>query len=265
PDVIFHAAAHKHVPLMETDPEESVKNNIAGTYNMAFLANKYKTDRFVLISTDKAVNPTNVMGATKRFCEMIVQHFSELSKNTKYACVRFGNVLGSNGSVIPLFEKQIKENKEVTLTDPEITRFFMTISEAVSLVMTAGALSAGGEVFVLDMGTPMKIMDLATNLIRLHGYVPEKDVKIKIIGLRPGEKLYEEVLMNSETLKKTCHGKIFVEENISMPEDFEKEYSALIRAAFSNDSESTVEELKKAVTTFNHNPGKTGGGNKIWK
>lgn len=209
PQVVFHAAAHKHVPLMEDSPGEAIRNNVVGTLNVAECANKYGAERFVLISTDKAVNPTNVMGASKRLCEMIIQAINKRS-DTEYVAVRFGNVLGSNGSVIPLFKKQIAEGGPVTLTHKDITRYFMLIPEAAQLVLQAGAYAEGGEIFVLDMGKPVKIYDLTRDLIKLSGFEPEKDIKIEISGLRPGEKLYEELLMNEEGLTKTRHEKIFI-------------------------------------------------------
>lgn len=209
PDVVFHAAAHKHVPLMEFSPSEAIKNNVFGTLNLAETADKYGVQRFVMISTDKAVNPTNIMGASKRMCEMVVQAMDKISK-TEFVAVRFGNVLGSNGSVIPLFKKQIEHGGPVTLTHKDITRFFMTIPEAAQLVIQAGAFANGGEVFVLDMGKPVKIYDLAYDLIKLSGLEPDKDIQIKITGLRPGEKLYEELLMDEEGLSATKHEKIFV-------------------------------------------------------
>ncbi len=218
PDIIYHAAAHKHVPLMEDSPNEAVKNNVLGTWKLVRAADYYKVKRFVMISTDKAVNPTNVMGATKRICEMIIQTYNKRSK-TEYVAVRFGNVLGSNGSVIPLFKKQIERGGPVTVTHPEIIRYFMTIPEAVSLVLQAGAYAKGGAIFILDMGEPVKILDLAKNLILLSGHKPEEDIQIVFTGLRPGEKLYEEMLMAEEGMQDTANRRI----HIGKPIEFDEE------------------------------------------
>lgn len=212
PDLIIHAAAHKHVPLMETAPSEAVKNNVFGTLNVAMSAKENRVPRMIMISTDKAVNPTNIMGATKRICEMIIQSINEETEYTSYSCVRFGNVLGSNGSVIPLFKKQIAEGGPVTVTHPDIIRYFMTIPEAVQLVLVTGSVAAGGEIFVLDMGKPVKILDLAEKMIRLAG----KQIDVEFVGLRPGEKLYEELLMSEEGIKKTEKDKIYVGKPIEM-------------------------------------------------
>lgn len=252
PSIIFHAAAHKHVPLMEDNPGEAIKNNVLGTLNMVELAIQYKVEKFVLISTDKAVNPTNIMGATKRLCEMIVQAANnERGNKTEFVAVRFGNVLGSNGSVIPLFKKQIKKGGPVTLTHKNITRYFMLIPEAAQLVLQAGAYAKGGEVFVLDMGKPVKIYDLAENLIKLSGYKPNEEIKIQITGLRPGEKLYEELLMN-EDLRKTQHNKIFIDkpESISLS-NLKNQIDDLIFATKLGNENMLKDKLKEIVPTYN--------------
>ncbi len=263
PQIVFHAAAHKHVPLMETSPTEAVKNNIFGTWNMATLAEKYKVEKFVMISTDKAVNPTNVMGATKRCCEMIVQYMSQKNSETDFVTTRFGNVLGSNGSVIPLFRRQIEAGKPVTVTHRDIIRYFMTIPEAVSLVLEAGAIAKGGEIFVLDMGDPVRITTLAENLIRMYGKVPYRDVEIKFTGLRPGEKLYEELLMDEEGLQKTDNKKIFIGNQINInPDQLMTQLYELRVIADSNDNDKVVDKLGEIVDTFHHETnesGKNGG------
>ncbi|MBQ1483801.1 MAG: polysaccharide biosynthesis protein [Eubacterium sp.] len=246
PNIVYHAAAHKHVPLMEKSPNEAIKNNCLGTLNLAKLADKYKADNFVLISTDKAVRPTNVMGATKRICEMIVQVYARRSEHTRYAGVRFGNVLGSNGSVIPLFLKQIEEGGPVTVTHKDIRRFFMTIPEAVSLVLQASLYAKGGEIFVLDMGEPVKIYELAENLIRMKGFRPHEDIEIEIVGLRPGEKLYEEVLMDEEGLDKTANDKIYVGKPMEIDDEaFLKQLDELIAEAEKNGRQ--IKELTEKV------------------
>lgn len=251
-DVVFHAAAHKHVPLMEKNAEEAVKNNVFGTLNLLECADKYGVQRFVQISTDKAVNPTNIMGATKRICEMMVQSKDKTSK-TEFVAVRFGNVLGSNGSVIPLFEEQIKTMGPVTVTHPDIIRYFMTIPEAVSLVLTAGGLAKGGEIFVLDMGEPVKIKSLAENLIRLSGFVPHEDIKIEYVGLRPGEKLYEELLMDEEGIKKTESKKIYIGHPIDMDEKAFYDDIEKLRGVAARGNYSEIEAmLMKIVPTFKH-------------
>lgn len=249
PDIVYHAAAHKHVPLMEDSPNEAVKNNVMGTYRTALAADKYGTEKFVLISTDKAVNPTNVMGASKRICEMIIQMMNQKSK-TNFVAVRFGNVLGSNGSVIPLFKQQIAEGGPVTVTDPNIIRYFMTIPEAVSLVLQAGAYAKGGEIFVLNMGEPVKILDLAVNLIKLSGLRPGTDIEIKFTGLRPGEKMYEELLMDEEGLKKTANRMIFIGKPIEFnSEEFEDQLEQLIADARA-ESGDIRNRMKEIVPTF---------------
>lgn len=252
PQIVFHAAAHKHVPLMEISPMEAIKNNVVGTFNTATLAQFYDVKKFVMISTDKAVNPTNVMGASKRCCEMIVQYLAQQNDgNTEFVTTRFGNVLGSNGSVIPLFKKQIEQGKAVTVTHPDIIRYFMTIPEAVSLVMEASAIAQGGEIFVLDMGQPVRIVTLAENLIRMYGKVPYKDVEIKFTGLRPGEKIKEELLMNEEGLQKTKNKLIFIGKQIEIDEEtFAEKLKELRDAALKNDEETAISALHKMVPTF---------------
>lgn len=250
PDIVFNAAAHKHVPLMETSPNEAVKNNVFGTLNVAMCADKFGAKVFVQISTDKAVNPTNVMGATKRICEMMVQTIGKHSKHTKFVAVRFGNVLGSNGSVIPLFEKQIAEGGPVTVTHRDIIRYFMTIPEAVSLVLQAGAYAQGGQIFVLDMGEPVRIYDLAYNLIKLSGLEPNVDIEIKCTGLRPGEKLYEERLMDEEGMQKTPNGLINIASPIELDEDFLWNTLKKLRQAAEEETSDIKSLIAELVTTY---------------
>ncbi len=252
PDLVFHAAAHKHVPLMEDSPNEAIKNNVFGTYKMAQAASKYGVKRFVLISTDKAVNPTNIMGASKRLCEMIVQMMNRESK-TEFVAVRFGNVLGSNGSVIPLFKKQIAAGGPVTVTDPRIIRYFMTIPEAVSLVLQAGYYAKGGEIFVLDMGEPVKIDDMARNLIRLSGYEPDVDIPIEYTGLRPGEKLYEELLMKEEGMQSTANQLIHIGKPIEMDDAQFKKQLARLEKAYLEEVTYMKELVAEIVPTYHPN------------
>lgn len=249
PDVVFHAAAHKHVPLMENSPVEAIKNNIIGTYNVVKCSHESGVKRFVQISTDKAVNPTNIMGATKRFCELIIQAFDTVS-DTEYVAVRFGNVLGSNGSVIPLFKRQIAHGGPVTVMHPEINRFFMTIPEAAQLVIQAGGMAKGGEIFVLDMGTPVKIVDLARDLITLSGLEPDVDIKIEFTGLRPGEKLYEELLMDEIALTSTSHNKIYVEKPIGEDIEFIEKSIEEFRNVVSRDKEAIFSLMEEKVPTY---------------
>ncbi|MCI5898871.1 MAG: polysaccharide biosynthesis protein [Lachnospiraceae bacterium] len=249
PDLVYHAAAHKHVPLMEDSPNESIKNNVMGTWNVAHAADHYGAKKMVLISTDKAVRPTNIMGASKRLCELVIQSYAQDSK-TEYAAVRFGNVLGSNGSVIPLFKKQIAEGGPVTVTHPDIIRYFMTIPEAVNLVLQCGALARKGEIFILDMGEPVKILDLAKKMIRLSGYIPDEDIKIEFTGLRPGEKLYEELLIDEENLKETTNKRIFVIQQTKVDsEKLKQDIHLLIEHAF-EEAEDIREQVQRLVPEY---------------
>ena len=245
PDYIYHAAAYKHVPLMEDSPAEAIRTNVIGTYNVAKMADKYGVKKMVLVSTDKAVRPTNVMGATKRFAETIIQYFSEKSK-TKYAAVRFGNVLGSNGSVVPLFKKQIEMGGPITITDKEIIRYFMTIPEAVSLILQCGLFAEGGEIFILDMGQPVKIINLAERLIRQAGLTPYKDIDIIETGLRPGEKLYEEILLDKENQTKTENEKIYIEKKEKVNNNLENDVKESSKAF---DMEETC-DVKKLIASL---------------
>ena len=252
PDVVFHAAAHKHVPLMEDSPNEAIKNNVIGTYKTATAAVTYGVKKFVLISTDKAVNPTNIMGASKRLCEMVVQMMDRQSPNTSFVAVRFGNVLGSNGSVIPLFKKQIAEGGPVTVTDKRIIRYFMTIPEAVSLVLQASYYAKGGEIFILEMGDPVKIDDMARNLIRLSGFTPDVDIKIVYTGLRPGEKLYEELLMNEEGMQDTDNKLIHIGKPIIMDDEWFKQKLAELDEASKNESDEIKVIVSQVVPTYKY-------------
>lgn len=252
PWIVFHAAAHKHVPLMEYSPAEAIKNNVFGTYNTARSAAEHGVHRFVMISTDKAVNPTNVMGASKRMCEMVVQTMEKCS-DTEFVAVRFGNVLGSHGSVIPRFRKQIEQGGPVTVTHPEITRFFMTIPEAAQLVLQAASYARGGEIFVLNMGKPVKICDLARKMISLSGLRPDEDIKIVFTGLRPGEKLYEELLMDEEGLTKTAHSKIFIGKPIDITEDELKEKLERLESVLHADAETVKDTMAEVVPTYKRN------------
>jgi len=250
PQVVFHAAAHKHVPLMEANPEEAIKNNVRGTYNTAYAADLCGTKKFVLISTDKAVNPSSVMGASKRVAEMFIQHLDKTSR-TNFVAVRFGNVLGSRGSVVPLFKKQIAEGGPITVTHEEMIRYFMTIPEAVQLVIQAGAMAKGGEVFVLDMGEPVRIMDLAKSLIKLSGLEPGKDIEIVVTGIRPGEKLYEELLTAEEGVNSTTHKRIFVAKPNHLNDSLIEKTMADLRAGkYPTDNNKTIKFLKAFLPDF---------------
>lgn len=251
PDIVYHAAAHKHVPLMEDSPNEAIKNNVFGTFKVAAAADRYGTKKFVMISTDKAVNPTNIMGASKRICEMVIQNMNRRSR-TEYVAVRFGNVLGSNGSVVPLFKKQIEQGGPVTVTHPDIIRYFMTIPEAVSLVLQAGAYARGGEIFVLDMGEPMKILDLAKNMIKLSGYRVDEDIKIEFTGLRPGEKMYEELLMSEEGLKETANRMIYIGKPIEYDDVLFEEQLKRLEEASVNESADIRALVQEIVPTYQY-------------
>ena len=257
PNIVFHAAAHKHVPLMEDSPNEAIKNNVFGTYNTAESAHEHGAETFVLISTDKAVNPTNVMGASKRICEMVVQYFASIS-DTKFAAVRFGNVLGSNGSVVPLFKKQIERGGPVTVTHRDIIRYFMTIPEAVSLVLQAGAYANNGEIFVLDMGDPVRIDDLARNMIRLSGFEPDVDIKIEYSGLREGEKLFEELLLSGEGLGKTPNNLIFIGHPQKKDDDLFRSEMEELKNAFTAEPSKIKELLLRIVPEYQPEKGGPG-------
>jgi FlaA1/EpsC-like NDP-sugar epimerase len=252
PDIVFHAAAHKHVPLMEDSPNEAIKNNVLGTYKTAQAAAANGVKKFILISTDKAVNPTNIMGASKRLCEMVVQMMDRQSENTSFVAVRFGNVWGSNGSVIPLFKQQIAEGGPVTVTDKRIIRYFMTIPEAVSLVLQASYYAKGGEIFVLEMGEPVKIDDMARNLIRLSGYTPDVDIKIEYTGLRPGEKLYEELLMDEEGLQDTENKLVHIGKPIEMDDEWFRDMLVQLDEASRHEDGRIRELVSRIVPTYHY-------------